>query len=343
MWNVTNSGKTGRIARWLRLCLYWTIPVVILYVIFRRIDFSLLWANIARSNTWLCAIGTVLCLSAVLFGGWRWQILLKGYDIGKPRLWWALRHYWIGLTLGQFTPASLGWEAYRVVVSGRRFGKYSLNLSIVLAEKIIAAIIGALMIIMIYPMLSATVDMEFETVLDVMYVLVALCLAFFVGTRKLSRSSFVHRLLNRFEKKIAHVRERLRAKLGANNEETSPRNSLGEMMAPFMAPKKVVPLVLLTIAMRLVTALGHQVFFYSLDVEMPFVANLFVALLLFFVFVLPISFGGLGVREGAFILLYKPFGVPAETALVVSFFTLFAMILNYLIGTLFMVVPSRHD
>jgi uncharacterized protein (TIRG00374 family) len=149
--------------------------------------------------------------------------------------------------------------------------------------------------------------------------------------------------LNRFEKKIAYARERLRAKLGANNEGTSPRNSLGEMMAPFMAPKKVVPFVLLTIAMRLVTALGHQVFFYSLDVEMPFLANLFVALLLFFVFVLPISFGGLGVREGAFILLYKPFGVSAETALVVSFFTLFAMILNYLIGALFMVVPPRHD
>jgi uncharacterized protein (TIRG00374 family) len=254
-----------------------------------------------------------------------------------------LRHYWIGLTLGQFTPASLGWEAYRVVVSGRRFGKYSLNIAIVLAEKIVAAVIGALMIIMVYPMLSAAVDMEFGTVLDGMYVLVALCIVFFVGTRKLFRSGFVHSLLNRFEKKIAYVRERLRAKLGANNEGTSPRNSLGEMMAPFMAPKKVMPFVLLTIFMRLVTALGHQVFFYSLDVEMPFLVNLFVALLLFFVFVLPISFGGLGVREGAFILLYKPFGVPAETALIVSFFTLFPMILNYLIGALFMVVPSRHD
>jgi uncharacterized membrane protein YbhN (UPF0104 family) len=110
-----------------------------------------------------------------------------------------------------------------------------------------------------------------------------------------------------------------------------------------MAPKKMVPFVLLTIGMRLVTGLGHQVLFYSLDVKTPFVANLFVALLLFFIFILPISFGGLGVREGAFIMLYKPFGVEPEIALIVSFFTLFAMILNYLVGALFIVVTSRYN
>lgn len=337
------SLKTSKAFRWIRKGLYWTIPVIILYVIFRRIDLNLLWMNIAKSNPWLCAVGMILCMSAVLLGGWRWQVLLRGYEIGKPKLCWALRHYWIGLTLGQFTPAFLGWEAYRVVVSGRYFGKYSLNFTIVLVEKIIAAVIGALMIIMVYPMLSAMVGMEFKSVLNGMYLLVALCLVFFVGTRKLFGTSFVHRVLSRFEKKIAYARERLRTKLDINNNENSQSLGLHGMIEPFMAPKKMVAFILFTIAMRLVTALGHQIFFYSLDVKMPFLANLFVSLLLFFVFILPISFGGLGVREGAFILLYKPFGIPAETALVVSFFTLFAMLLNYLIGALFMVVPSRYN
>ncbi len=337
------SLKTGKVISWVRIGLYWTIPVIILYVIFRRIDFDLLWENIAKSNPWLFAVGTALCLSVVLIGGWRWQILLRGYDIGNPRLCWTLRHYWIGLTLGQFTPASLGWEAYRVVTSGKYFGKYSLNFTVVLVEKIIAAVTGALMIIMVYPMLSATVDMEFEPVLNGMYILVALCIVFFVGTRILFGSSFVHRLLNRFEKKISYARERLRAKLDTKDTGNSPSLSLNEMMEPFMAPKKMVTLTFLTITMRLITALGHQVFFFSLDVKMPFLANLFVALLLFFVFILPVSFGGLGVREGAFIMLYKPFGVPAEIALIVSFFTFFAMILNYLIGALFIAVPSRNN
>lgn len=337
------SLKKRKVLRWIRQGSYWMIPFIILYVIFRRIDFSLLWANITKSNPWLCAVGIVLCLSAVLIGGWRWQILLRGYEIGKPRLWWALRHYWIGLTLGHFTPASLGWEAYRVVVTGKYFGKYSLNFTIILVEKIVAAITGALMIILVYPMLSNMVDMKFKSVLNGMYILVALCLVFFVGTRKLFGTSFVYKVLSRFEKQIAHVRKRLRTKLDINNSGNSPNLGLQGMMEPFMAPKKMVPFVFLTIGMRLVTALGHQVLFYSLNVKTPFVANLFVALLLFFIFILPISFGGLGVREGAFIMLYKPFGVQPEIALIVSFFALFAMILNYLIGALFIVVPSKYN
>ena len=335
--------KTRKALNRVRLILYWTIPFIIFYVIFRRIDLNLLWSNIAKSNPWLCAVGTALCFLAVLVGGWRWHILLNGNDIGKPRLWWVLRHYWIGLALGHFTPASVGWEAYRVIASGRRFGKYSLNLTIVMAEKIIAAVIGALMIIMVYPMLSTTVDMQFKSVMDGMYFMVGLCLIFYVGTKKLFRSDFVHNRLKGCEKKAFYVRDKLLSKLGLHNKGTNPPYTLSEMPKPIRVPKKIMPIVLLTIFMRLITAFGHQAFFYSLDVKMPFVANLFVALLLFFVFVLPISFGGFGVREGAFIMLYKPFGVPAETALIVSFFTLFAMILNYLIGVLFMVVPSRNE
>lgn len=337
------SIKKGKVLRWIQQGLYWAIPVIILYVIFRRIDFNLFWTIVKRSNPWFCTLGTVLCLSAVLIGGWRWQILLRGYEIGKPKLYWVLRHYYIGLTLGQFTPASLGWEGYRVVVSGKNFGKYSLNFTIILVEKIIATVTGALLIIMVYPMLSATIDIEFENVLNVMYILVALCLMFFVGARKLFGTHFVDRLLNRFEKNIAYARERLRTKLNMNNNGNISNLSLHEMMEPFMSPKKMVPLVLLTIAIRLATALGHHIFFYSLDIKMPFLTNLFVVLLLFFIFILPISFGGLGVREGAFIMLYKPFGVSTEIALIVSFFTLFAMIINYLIGALFIVVPSRYN
>ena len=41
-----------------------------------------------------------------------------------------MKHYWIGLALGLFAPASLGWDAYRVGVSGRRFGRYSLSVTV---------------------------------------------------------------------------------------------------------------------------------------------------------------------------------------------------------------------
>jgi hypothetical protein len=63
--------------------------------------------------------------------------------------------------------------------------------------------------------------------------------------------------------------------------------------------------------------------------------NLFVAPIFFIIFLIPISFGSIGVREGAFILLYGQFGVPMEVALLVSFFNLFGLFLNNIIGALF--------
>jgi uncharacterized membrane protein YbhN (UPF0104 family) len=60
--------------------------------------------------------------------------------------------------------------------------------------------------------------------------------------------------------------------------------------------------------------------------------NLFITPLLFLLYALPISFGGLGIREGAFILAYSAFGVPTETALIISVTGLMGNLLSYGIG-----------
>ena len=78
--------------------------------------------------------------------------------------------------------------------------------------------------------------------------------------------------------------------------------------------------------------IGNQLFLSALGYELPLLVSLFVVSVLFFVVSLPISFAGFGVREGAYIILLGMFGIPAETALVVSAFALSGMVLNYAIG-----------
>jgi uncharacterized membrane protein YbhN (UPF0104 family) len=60
------------------------------------------------------------------------------------------------------------------------------------------------------------------------------------------------------------------------------------------------------------------------------------------VFTLPISFGSLGIREAAFILVYGLFGVPAEIALSVSFFNLAGILLNSLVGGVVMLISNAR-
>ena len=85
-----------------------------------------------------------------------------------------------------------------------------------------------------------------------------------------------------------------------------------------------------------------KIFFAALDYDLPFVLNLFIAPILFFIYALPISFGSIGVRETAYIILYGIFGVPSETALIVSFFALFGIMLNHLIGAILIAFSSAR-
>ena len=80
------------------------------------------------------------------------------------------------------------------------------------------------------------------------------------------------------------------------------------------------------------SALAAQLFFTALGIEIPYVANLFATSVFFIVFVLPISFGGIGVREVAFIMVYGLFGIEPETAVLVSLFQFSAILVSNAIG-----------
>ena len=60
----------------LRRILYVTLPVVILAMIFNRIDLPELKANIARTNPWLVALGIGYYPLAILVGATRWRMVV---------------------------------------------------------------------------------------------------------------------------------------------------------------------------------------------------------------------------------------------------------------------------
>ncbi len=62
---------------------------------------------------------------------------------------------------------------------------------------------------------------------------------------------------------------------------------------------------------------------------------MFLGPIFYFILLIPISFGGIGVREASFIFLYGLFGVPTETALLISFFSMIGGLLSISIGALF--------
>lgn len=327
------KSSTSRILVYrLRRALYWAVPIIILYLIFQRIDLAAFKINIAKTNPWLVALGIVYYPTVILIGAWRWRLLISYYNKSYVKLNYVLKHYWIGLALGFFTPASLGWDGYRVVVTGRYFNQYTLNTAVILAEKLMALLTCMSMIIFLYPITTITSSPEIDRILYVAYILFFISIIFFFAINFTVRNSLLSALLKKMEVYFSGALLKIVSKLSLGGVATEHKIPFRAMIQPLTLPRQVFPILILSFGIQLVAAIGNQIFFLALDYDLPFIANLFISPILFFVFLLPVSFGSLGIREGAYIILYGLFGVPAETALLVSFFNLSGLLLNNLVG-----------
>ena len=317
---------------WIRRGFYWPIPIIILYLIFQQIDIGEFKSNIAKTQPWLVVLGVAYYPSVILIGALRWRLLISYYNKKDVKLNYILKHYWIGLALGFFTPGSLGLDAYRVVVTGRYFDQYSLNTAVILAEKLMALLTCMSMIILLYPITNIISSPEIDRILYVAYILFFISIIFLIAINFTVRNSLLSAILKKMEVYFLGTLTKTLSKIGLGSVAAEHKIPFRAMIQPLTLPRQAIPILFLSFGIQFVAAIGNQIFFLALGYELPFIANLFVSPIFFFVFLLPISFGSLGIREGTYILLYGLFGVPAETALLVSFFNLSGLLLNNSIG-----------
>ena len=337
---MKESTKWKKRMNFIRRGLYLAIPVIILYLIFQKIDIAEFKLNISKTNPLLVAFGVGYYPLVILIGALRWQLLMIQYNKKKAKLSYILKHYWIGLALGFFTPASLGWDGYRIVVSGRYFGQYTLNIAVIFVEKLMALVTCMSMIILLYPIVPITPSPVIKQTLIMAYILFFASMILLAFINLVLKNRMLSGLLERLEVHFLSMLTKIRSRLGQEKKIRETRLPFRSIIEPLTSPKKLVPILIISFGIQLVAAIGNQIFFRALSYDLPFIVNLFISPILFFVFLLPISFGGLGIREGAYILLYGLFGVPAEIALLVSFFNLSGVLLNNLIGGILMLISN---
>lgn len=91
-------------------------------------------------------------------------------------------------------------------------------------------------------------------------------------------------------------------------------------------------LTLLSICGQFADIIIVYMFINYFEISIDFTNLLFIMPLIYFATVLPISLGGIGVREGAFVALMTIFGVESSIAILISFLLYFSKILIGLIG-----------
>ncbi len=159
----------------------WVLPVIIFIIIWQKIDLGQLIDSLTGINPGMIALGLAHAPVLIMIGAIRWWFLLKQNSKKKVSFIFILKHYWTGLALGFFAPASLGWDAYRVYIGGRCYGEYATNVAIIIVEKLMALLTCMLLIVILAPLLPITQSPEIERILYFAYLLLFGSAAFIVG------------------------------------------------------------------------------------------------------------------------------------------------------------------
>lgn len=314
--------------------MYWALPLVLLGVIFARMDIPALVELMKGLRLLPLMAGLLTTPLGCLLGAWRWRVLMEGATQQPVSYGFALKHYYAGLGVGYFSPGLIGWDVYRVAVAGRRYGHYRTNLVAVLLEKVAALLVAALLVGLLYPLVRDRVVTHAawlhgawlwgwaSAVLLVVVFFVVRLLRGQAVTRW--AGCYARRILDVFVERAARVLPDVRRFVAAP----------GPLFLPFASGRVIGPVLILSVAMLAIGAVGTEWLFLAMGRQVPFGVNLFVVPVMLLLFALPISFGGVGVREGSHILLYGLFGLSKETALLASMLSLLGVLLNQVIGVL---------
>jgi uncharacterized protein (TIRG00374 family) len=328
-----------------RRVLFWVLPPLILYLVFKRIDLERLGQLVSNANVFLILAGMAMIVLVVATGALRWHFLLRHYNCASSPLATSIGEYWKSLAVGVLAPGSLGSDAYRVMVLGKQKGYYLRSAFVIGVEKLAALFTCAILIVGLYPLLTPNhLPSVVAQIVDALYVIFLVGIAIGISVILNRRQSWGRRLAEAFNASLESLARRVAsfAPTTPPPEDRKSRTGLDLMLSMF-SPTVALPVLALSVAIPLISATQSQLYFQSLGYDVPFSVNLFVTPLLFLLFALPFSFGGIGIREGAFVLLYGAFGVPAEIALVVSFCSLLSILFGYAIGASLFLLSKRRQ
>jgi uncharacterized protein (TIRG00374 family) len=270
-----------------------TFSMLILGFLIHRIDFTRVGNVLKAVNPWLAGLAVLVLAAAPAVSIPRWRAILVCLGQALPTSVIA-RALYIGAFFNQVLPSSIGGDAWRIWFCTRAGVPLGVAANSVLIERLVGLMAVLLCFGLTFPILANRVGDD--PVRWLLWLMLALCLGAVLGLA--------------FVAVAAHKLERLRL--------VRPLAALGLALAT-VARSSVVALLLWTgllgqlVAIVAFFLVGRSVGapLSLVDCAVTLAPSLLVALV-------PISLGGWGVREGAFIVLLGFYGVSPEQALVIS-------------------------
>ena len=299
--------------------------------LFVRIPIAELGAALHRvSPGWLVASAGLLLASNVL-GTWQWQGLLRAVEIRIP-FWKVLSYYHVGLFFNNFLPANVGGDFARVLDAARYGPSRAAAFSTVIMDRLIGTL--ALAGLALVTTLPAFRDFHQVGGLPISAVYLAL-VGFFVLSVVMTWAVFHPALLPALERVLARVG------LGGFK---SALDDLSGRLQGFRDQRGLFVRLLAVALVVQVARIGvHVLVARALGLDLRVQYFFLLVPLLAVAVSLPISLNGIGVREGAGIVLFGLVGVGRADAFTLQFTTyLVAVAVSLLGGLVFLARAPRR-
>ena len=288
------------------------ILLFLLYLIYKT-DFIIVKQLLLQVDIFWFCLSFIILISRNYLLAFRWKILLAFHNFHFSSFVLA-KYYIISIFFSLFLPSIVGGDAIRWYYLHDHGVKHNKVLSSILYERFVGIISLAFFA-------SFNLFMDFEIVesdivkITIIIILFLCCALFviFLNFYKLSKWIWTTDTLSRFKSTVKFV----------ENLKDYSQNM-----------RVVIYCLILSLITQLMGILA--VYFISLSLNSSINFFYFITFLpiVWLISMIPISIGGLGLREGAFILLFTSIGMSKEMAIAISALILLQMIVHGMLGGL---------
>jgi glycosyltransferase 2 family protein len=236
----------------------------------------------------LLAATVVTALIGVVLSAVRWQRVLLLFDV-RVRLRALFSHYLVGLLAGNVLPSTIGGDVVRIARASNTVGSAEVSFGSVVLERLTGFVGLPLLVFAGFVLRPSLIDHEHSwlALLVAMAAVALLALILFLAGHP--------RIAGRYAQKESWARFIGAVHLGVGRLRREPRH--------------IAPILAATLIFQASQVMMFGLIFRALDLPVPIVAVIAFAPAVLMLQVLPISFSGLGVREGALVLFLHSFGV----------------------------------
>jgi uncharacterized protein (TIRG00374 family) len=264
-------------------------------------------AHAVRAGHWGWFVaGLALMGVAVVLGGLRWWLLLEGAQI-EVSAWHAVRVFAASLVLNNLLPTAVAGDAVRTWVVGRDSGRLLGAAAATVVDKLTA--LTCLFGLAWAAYVLDRGEIPHSLVVVFAWVTAGLLAAFAVAALA---AAGVRPILHRFPERLAAM----------------ARESWKLVRVWVDSPKLVVLLVGLGVVYQVLAVIVFILVGRTLGLELSFALTAVSASIVIVATLIPVSVGGLGIREGGFVLLLGQAGIDAADATLVSLLSAAAVLLS---------------